>query len=161
MRRTCFETILKLQKKNKKIVFIGSDLGPGFMKHSKDKVPERFMEGVSEQSIVGISAGLALEGYQPFVNTIATFLTRRSFEQIVIDLCLHDLPVKLVGNGGGLVYAPLGPTHQATEDISILRALPNITILAPCDANEMRNLICNFKWPHPVYISCQKEMNQF
>ena len=76
------------------------------MKHSKDKVPEKFfMEGVSEQSIVGISAGLALEGYQPFVNTIATFLTRRSFEQIVIDLCLHDLPVKLVGNGGGLVYA--------------------------------------------------------
>ncbi len=158
MRRTCFETILKLQKKNKKIVFIGSDLGPGFMKHSKDKVPERFfMEGVSEQSIVGISAGLALEGYQPFVNTIATFLTRRSFEQIVIDLCLHDLPVKLVGNGGGLVYAPLGPTHQATEDISILRALPNITILAPCDANEMRNLIpATLKWPHPVYIRLSK-----
>ena len=63
MRRTCFETVLKLQKKNKKIIFVGSDLGPGFMKHSKDKVPERFfMEGVSEQAIVGMSAGLALEG---------------------------------------------------------------------------------------------------
>ena len=153
-----FRNNLKTSEKKKKIVFIGSDLGPGFMKHSKDKVPERFfMEGVSEQSIVGISAGLALEGYQPFVNTIATFLTRRSFEQIVIDLCLHDLPVKLVGNGGGLVYAPLGPTHQATEDISILRALPNITILAPCDANEMRNLIpATLKWPHPVYIRLSK-----
>ena len=154
MRRTCFETILKLQKKNKKIIFIGSDLGPGFMKHSKDKVEERFfMEGVSEQSVVGISAGLALEGYSPFVNTIATFLTRRAFEQIVIDLCLHDLPVKLIGNGGGLVYAPLGPTHQAIEDISILRTLPNMTILAPCDANEMKNLItATLKWPHPIYI---------
>jgi transketolase len=154
MRRTCFETVLKLQKKNKKIIFIGSDLGPGFMKHSKDKVPERFfMEGVSEQSIIGMSAGLALEGYLPFVNTIATFLTRRCFEQIVIDLCLHDLPVKLIGNGGGLVYAPLGPTHQAIEDISILRTLPNMTILAPCDANEMKNLIpTTLKWPHPVYI---------
>ena len=142
MRKTCFETVLKLQKKNKKIIFVGSDLGPGFMKHSKDKVPERFfMEGVSEQAIVGMSAGLALEGYLPFVNTIATFLTRRCFEQIVIDLCHHDLPVKLIGNGGGLVYAPLGPTHQAIEDISILRTLPNMTILAPCDANEMKNLI--------------------
>jgi len=154
MRRTCFETVLKLQKKNKKIVFIGSDLGPGFMKHSKDKVPERFfMEGVSEQSIIGVSAGLALEGYQPFVNTIATFLTRRCFEQIAIDLCHHDLPVKLIGNGGGLVYAPLGPTHQAIEDISILRPLPNMTIIAPCDANEMRNLIpSTLNWPHPIYI---------
>jgi len=154
MRRTCFETILSLQKKNKKIIFVGSDLGPGFMKHSKDKVPERFfMEGVSEQSIIGLSAGLALEGYTPFVNTIATFLTRRCFEQIVIDLCHHDLPVKLIGNGGGLVYAPLGPTHQAIEDISILRTLPNMTILAPCDANEMRNLIpATLKWPHPIYI---------
>ena len=124
MRRTCFETVLKLQKKNKKIIFVGSDLGPGFMKHSKDKVAERFfMEGVSEQSIIGMSAGLALEGYLPFVNTIATFLTRRCFEQVVIDLCHHDLPVKLIGNGGGLVYAPLGPTHQAIEDISIFRIL--------------------------------------
>ena len=78
MRRTCFETILKLQKKNKKIIFIGSDLGPGFMAHSKDKVPERFfMEGVSEQLIIGLSAGLALEGFKPYVNTIATFITRR------------------------------------------------------------------------------------
>ena len=80
-------------------------------------------------------------------------MTRRCFEQIVIDLCHHDLPVKLIGNGGGLVYAPLGPTHQAIEDISILRTLPNMTILAPCDANEMRNLIpATLKWPHPVYI---------
>ena len=89
------------------------------------------MEGVSEQAIIGLSAGLAMEGYKPYVNTIATFLTRRCFEQICIDLCLHNLSVKLIGNGGGLVYAPLGPTHQATEDISILRTLPNMKIIAP------------------------------
>ena len=81
------------------------------MKHSKDKLERFFMEGVSEQSIVGISAGLALEGYQPFVNTIAPFLTRRSFEQIVTFMFTR-FTSKLVGNGGGLVYAPLGPTHQ-------------------------------------------------
>ena len=69
------------------------------------------MEGVSEQYIVGMSAGLAKE-VLPYVNTISTFITRRCFEQIVIDLCLHKLPVKLIGNGGGLVYAPLGPTSS-------------------------------------------------
>ena len=66
------------------------------------------MEGVAEQSIIGMAAGLAMDGYKPYVNTIATFLTRRCFEQVCIDLCLHDLPVRLIGNGGGLVYAPLG-----------------------------------------------------
>ena len=115
------------------------------------------MEGVSEQYIVGMSAGLAKEGFLPYVNTISTFITRRCFEQIVIDLCLHKLPVKLIGNGGGLVYAPLGPTHQAIEDISILRPLPNISIIAPCDAIEMQKLLkdtVNLKGP--LYIRIAK-----
>ena len=142
MRKTCLNTIYNLAKKNNKIIFIGSDLGPGVLKEFKYSMPERFyMEGVSEQSIVGMSAGLAMEGYLPYVNTISTFLTRRCFEQIAVDLCLHKLPVKLIGNGGGLVYAPLGPTHQAIEDISILRTLPNMSIIAPCDAIEMEKLI--------------------
>ena len=98
-----------------------------------------------------------MEGYKPYVNTIATFLTRRCFEQICIDLCLHNLSVKLIGNGGGLVYAPLGPTHQATEDISILRTLPNMKIIAPCDSIEMSFLmkqIHNIKGP--VYVRIAK-----
>jgi len=74
---------------------------------------------------------LALEGKIPYINTIATFLTRRCFEQIVLDLGLHKTKVRLIGSGGGLVYAPLGPTHLATDDIAILRAVPNMTILAP------------------------------
>ncbi len=154
MRKTCLESVYKLAKRNKKVIFIGSDLGPGVLKEFKENIPERFiMEGVSEQSIVGMAAGLAIEGYLPYINTIATFLTRRCFEQLVIDLCLHDLPVKLIGNGGGLVYAPLGPTHQAIEDISILRTIPNMTILVPCDAFEMKNLMsATLKWPHPIYI---------
>ena len=154
MRKTCLESVYKLAKRNKRVIFIGSDLGPGVLKEFKENIPERFiMEGVSEQSIVGIAAGLAIEGYLPYINTIATFLTRRCFEQLVIDLCLHDLPVKLIGNGGGLVYAPLGPTHQAIEDISILRTIPNMTILVPCDAFEMNNLMsATLKWPHPIYI---------
>ena len=85
--------------------------------------------------------GFAMEGYIPYVNTIATFITRRCYEQVAVDLCLHELPVRLIGNGGGLVYAPLGPTHLAIEDIAIMRALPNMTVTAVCDAKEMVRLM--------------------
>ena len=124
----------------------------------KRNIPERFfMEGISEQYIIGMAAGLAFDGFIPYVNTIATFLTRRCFEQLAVDLCMHDLPVRLVANGGGLVYAPLGPTHQAIEDIAILRTLPNMTIVAPCDADEMARLMgASLHWPHPLYIRLAK-----
>jgi transketolase len=115
------------------------------------------MEGIAEQHIIGMAAGLAFDGFIPYVNTIAVFLTRRCFEQVALDLCLHDLPVRLIGNGGGLVYAPLGPTHQAIEDIGILCTLPNMTIVAPCDEEEMRRLmVASLDWPHPIYIRLAK-----
>ena len=158
MRKTSLNSVYNLAKKDPRVVFIGSDLGAGTLNDMKSKMPERFfMEGVAEQHIIGMSAGLALEGFVPYVNTIATFLTRRCFEQIAIDLCLHDLPVRLIANGGGLVYAPLGPTHLAIEDIAILRTLPNMTIVAPCDAEEMERLmLCTLNWPHPIYIRLGK-----
>ena len=111
------------------------------------------MEGVAEQSIIGLAAGLAFEKLRPYVNTIATFITRRCFEQVLVDLCLHNLPVTLIGNGGGLVYAPLGPTHQAIEDISIMRSLPNLTIISPSDAHEMRALMLDsINIRGPLYV---------
>jgi len=154
MRQTCLNTVLEIAKKNKKVVFIGSDLGPGVLDNFKKQFPERFfMEGVAEQSIIGLAAGLALENFRPYVNTIATFITRRCFEQVVVDLCLHNLPVTLIGNGGGLVYAPLGPTHQAIEDISIMRSLPNLTIIAPCDSHDMKYLMKeSTKIKGPLYV---------
>jgi transketolase len=115
------------------------------------------MEGVSEQHVVGMAAGLAMEGYIPFVHTIASFITRRCYEQVAVDLCLHNLPVRLVGNGGGLVYAPLGPTHLAIEDIAIMRALPNMTVVSVCDADEMRRFMDQtLDWPGPIYIRLAK-----
>ena len=100
-----------------------------------------------------MAAGLAMQRFRPYVNTIATFITRRCFEQVVVDLCLHNLPVTLIGNGGGMVYAPLGPTHQAIEDISIMRTLINLTIISPCDANDMKNLVLETpKVKGPIYI---------
>ena len=131
MRKQSLKSIYDLSKKNKKIVFIGSDLGAGVLDDMKKTLPIGFMEGVSEQHILGMAAGLAMDGFIPFVNTISTFFYRRALEQVIIDLCLHDLPVRLIANGGGLVYAPLGPTHLAFEDISILRPIPNLGIFAP------------------------------
>jgi transketolase len=115
------------------------------------------MEGVSEMNVVGMAAGLALEGKIVYVNTIATFLTRRCFEQNVLDLGLHNVPVRLIANGGGVVYAPLGPTHLAIDDLAIMRAIPNMTIVAPCDADEMRRLIpLTVDHPGPIYIRLGK-----
>ena len=150
--------IVALARKDPRVFYIGSDLGAGTMQDFKDEMPERFfMEGISEQNIVGMAAGLAMEGKIPYVNTIATFITRRCFEQNVIDIGLHNLDVRLIGNGGGFVYAPLGPTHQAIDDIAIMRVIPNMTVIAPADAEEMKRLMPTTIDHHgPIYIRLAK-----
>jgi transketolase len=158
MRKTCLNQVYELAKQDERVVFVGSDLGVGTLDQFRDEMPERFfMEGISEQNIIGMAAGLALEGYIPYVNTIATFLTRRCYEQLAVDLCMHNLAVRLIGNGGGLVYAPLGPTHLATEDIAIMRALPRMTIVAPSDAEEMKRFMAQtLELEGPCYIRLAK-----
>jgi transketolase len=158
MRQTCLNMVYDLAKRDKRVLFIGSDLSPGLLADMKKEMPERwYMEGITEANVIGMAAGFAMEGYIPYVNTIATFITRRCYEQVAVDLCLHDLPVRLIGNGGGLVYAPLGPTHLAIEDITIMRALPNMTVTAVCDAKEMVRLMnCTLDWPNPIYIRLAK-----
>jgi transketolase len=158
MRATCQNMVYDLAKRDKRVIFIGSDLSPGLLAGMKKEMPERwYMEGITEANVIGMAAGLAMEGYIPYVNTIATFITRRCYEQVAVDLCLHELPVRLIGNGGGLVYAPLGPTHLAIEDIAIMRALPNMTVTAVCDAKEMVRLMnCTLDWPDPMYIRLAK-----
>jgi transketolase len=158
MRKKCLDEVYELAKKDERIVFIGSDLGVGTLDRFKNELPDRFfMEGVSEANLVGMAAGLALEGKIVYVNTIATFLTRRCFEQNVLDLGLHNANVRLIANGGGVVYAPLGPTHLAIDDIAIMRAIPNMTVVAPCDANEMARLMpLTVEHRGPVYIRLGK-----
>jgi transketolase len=158
MRNTCLNMVHELARRDPRPVFIGSDLSPGLLAAMKAEMPERWlMEGIAEANVVGTAAGLAMDGYMPYVNTIATFLTRRCYEQVAVDLCLHDLPVRLIANGGGLVYAPLGPTHLAIEDIAIMRALPNMTVVAVCDAPEMiRFMEQTLDWPKPIYIRLGK-----
>ena len=158
MRQTCLNMVYDLAKRDRRALFIGSDLSPGLLAEMKRDMPDRYyMEGITEANVIGMAAGLAFEGYIPYVNTIATFITRRCYEQVAVDLCLHDLPVRLIANGGGLVYAPLGPTHLAIEDISIMRALPNMAVTAVCDAKEMVRLMnATLDWPHPIYIRLAK-----
>jgi transketolase len=158
MRQTCLNMVYDLAKRDKRVLFIGSDLSPGLLDEMKQEMPERwYMEGITEANVIGMAAGFAMEGYIPYVNTIATFITRRCYEQVAVDLCLHELPVRLIGNGGGLVYAPLGPTHLAIEDIAIMRALPNMTVTAVCDAKEMVRLMnATLEWPNPIYIRLAK-----
>jgi transketolase len=158
MRKTCLDQVYELAKRDPRVVFVGSDLGPDTLAEMRDEMPDRFfMEGVTEANIIGMAAGLAMEGYIPYVNTIATFITRRCYEQVAIDLCLHNLPVRTIGNGGGLVYAPLGPTHLAIDDIALMRTLPNMTVVAPTDAQEMKRFMAQtLDWPGPIYIRLGK-----
>jgi transketolase len=150
--------VFELAKRDPRVVYVGSDLSPDLTERMKKEMPGRaFMEGISEQHVVGMAAGLAMEGYIPYVHTIATFITRRCFEQVAVDCCLHNLPVRLIGNGGGLVYAPLGPTHLAIEDIAIMRALPRMTVVSVCDADEMRRFMPQtLDWKGPIYIRLAK-----
>lgn len=158
MRKRSLDMVYELAKKDERIVFIGSDLGAGTLDNFRKEIPSRFfMEGVSEANIVGMAAGMALEGRIVYVNTIATFLTRRCFEQVVLDLGLHNVNVRLIANGGGVVYAPLGPTHLAIDDIAIMRAVPNMTIVAPSDAEEMTRLMTQtVEHKGPMYIRLGK-----
>ena len=158
MRQMAMDMVLELARRDPRVVFMGSDLGAGVLDGFREAFPERFfMEGISEAHLVGMAAGLALEGKIVYLNTIATFLTRRCFEQIVLDLCLHRARVRLIGSGGGAVYAPLGPTHEAIEDLAILRALPGMTVLAPADATEMERLMPQtLEHPGPIYLRLGK-----
>jgi len=158
MRPTCVDKVFELAQRDSRVAYIGSDLDPPLVRRMKQEMAGRaFMEGVSEQHVVGMAAGMAMEGFIPYVHTIATFITRRCYEQVAVDLCLHNLPVRLIGNGGGLVYAPLGPTHLAIEDVAIMRALPNMTVVSVCDADEMKRFMDQtLDWPGPIYIRLAK-----
>lgn len=158
-RTACLNSIYELAKKDECVVFIGSDLAPNTMADFKRDFPDRwFMEGISEQHVIGLAAGLALEGFIPYVNNIATFITRRCYEQIVLDICSHNLPVRLLGNGGGLVYAPLGQTHIGFDDLALMRGMPGMTVVCPSDNAEMKDLMqMSLSYDGPMYFRLAKD----
>src|SRR5258707_8660320 len=138
MRNTFSEALYKAATANPDVYIVVADISPaGSMAKFSQQYPERFINvGVAEQSMIGICAGLALKGCKPFAYTIATFTLYRPFEMVRDDLCYQNLPVTIVGIGGGVTYSTLGATHHAQEDVAIACAIPNMSVIAPCDPAE-------------------------
>jgi transketolase len=138
MRNALAQTLYEIAKRDPRIVVIVADISPaGAMDDFRREFPDRFYNvGVAEQAAMGLAAGLAMRGFKPFVYSIATFMLYRAFEFIRVDLAYQDLPVTVVGMGAGLSYSTLGATHQAVEDVAVAMAVPNLTVLAPCDPAE-------------------------
>lgn len=137
MRDTFVRTLVELAKENKNIELITGDLGFGVLKPYYETVPDQFTNaGIAEQNMTTVAAGMALEGKIVFTYSIGNFPTLRCLEQIRNDCAYHNADVKIVCVGGGFVYGSLGMSHQATEDLACLRALPDVVVMAPADAME-------------------------
>lgn len=137
MRDKFIYELTEIVKVDKNVILITGDLGFGVLDNFVKEFPAQFINaGVAEQNMTGIATGLALEGKTVFTYSICNFPTLRCLEQIRNDACYHQANVKIVAIGGGFCYGPLGISHHATEDLSIMRALPNITVVAPGDIVE-------------------------
>jgi len=159
MRAAFANEIESLSKVDERIVLLSGDIGNRMFDNFKEKFPDRFYNcGVAEANMTGIAAGMALCGLRPVTYTITAFNTLRCLEQIRIDVCYQNLPVIIVGVGGGLSYASLNATHHALEDIACLRVLPNMTVICPGDAWEVRAALrAAFEIEGPVYIRIAKK----
>lgn len=146
--------MMKYYDTHPNMVFVTGDLGYMALEKVEEKFGEQFINaGVAEQNMVTISASLAYEGFIPFVYSISPFVTLRPYEQIRNDVCLHNLTVKLVGNGGGYGYGIMGGTHHNLEDIGALRMLPNMRVYVPFTANDVEQAVEQMiADPNPNYL---------
>ena len=132
MRDIFIAELSKLAEENSDIILITGDLGFGVLDNFAECFPDQYLNiGVAEQNMTGVATGLALEGYKVFTYSIANFTTLRCLEQIRNDACYHDANVNVVSIGGGFGYGSLGMSHHATEDLSIMRAIPGLDVIAP------------------------------
>lgn len=149
MRDTFVKTLVEIAKKDKNIELVTGDLGFGVLKPFWEQLPDQFTNaGIAEQNMTTVAAGMALEGKTVFTYSIGNFPTLRCLEQIRNDCAYHNANVKIVCIGGGFVYGSLGMSHHATEDIAILRALPDVVVMAPGDlveAQEATKAIAQYK----------------
>lgn len=154
------EALLELGEQNKNIVVLTADLTESTkVADFAKKYPERFIEcGVAEQNMAGIAAGLAVEGKIPFITSYAVFSPGRNWDQIRVSICYSNLPVKIIGCHTGLSVGPDGATHQALEDIAMMRVLPNMTVIIPCDAIQAKQATIEIsKIPSPCYLRLTRE----
>lgn len=158
IRDAFFDTLYDIAQKDRHVVFLTADMGAWSLNRFKEDMPGQFINvGIAEQNMVSVAAGLALGGKKVFIYSIVPFVTERCFEQIKIDVCTMELPVTIIGTGPGLTYASDGPTHHAIEDVSVMRALPGMTIFSPCDqyaAAAAADLA--YACDDPVYVRIDK-----
>lgn len=158
MRTAFINQLIENAKTNGKIFLLVGDLGYSVVEPFAELFPERYLNiGIAEQNMAGIAAGLAMEGYCVYIYSIANFPTLRCMEQIRYDICYHNLNVKIVAVGGGFAYGSLGASHHATEEIGMLRTIPNLVVCAPGDPIETK-VITNFatQYKGPCYIRIGK-----
>ena len=137
MRDNFINALINLAKNDKDIVLLTGDLGFGVFEKFESSFPGQYFNvGVAEQNMTGVATGLSLEGKKVVTYSIGNFATLRCLEQIRNDACYHNVNISIVANGGGFSYGSLGMSHHATEDLAILRALPNMSVVAPCTGNE-------------------------
>jgi len=141
MRDSFTSELTRMVEKDPNIILISGDLGFGVFDDFIERFPNNFINaGVAEQNMTGMAAGLAKEGFKIFTYSIGNFSTLRCLEQIRNDACYHNLNVNVVSVGAGFSYGPLGMSHHATEDLTIMRALPNVTVLSPGTKEEARQI---------------------
>jgi transketolase len=159
MRNAFADELTKLGDQDSRVVMLSGDIGNRLFDKFKAKHPARFFNcGVAEANMMGVAAGMAMNGLRPVAYTITPFVTTRCLEQIRTDVCYHEAPVTIVAVGAGLAYSGLGPTHHACEDISFLRSIPNMVVIAPGDAFEVRAALqASMKQDRPVYIRMGKK----
>jgi len=159
MRNAFADEVTQLAKVDSRIMLLSGDIGNKLFDPFKKVDSKRFLNcGIAEGNMMSVAAGLALNGLRPVVYTITPFTTTRCFEQIRVDVCYHEAPVIIVGTGSGLSYAELGPTHHSLEDLAIMRSLPGMQVIAPCDATEMRlALRAALNSSKPTYIRIGKK----
>ncbi|NPU12437.1 transketolase [Bradyrhizobium sp. 83002] len=159
MRNAFADELTKLGNEDSRVVMLSGDIGNRLFDKFKDKHPSRFFNcGVAEANMMGVAAGMAMNGLRPVAYTITPFVTTRCLEQIRTDVCYHEAPVTIVAVGAGLAYSGLGPTHHACEDISFLRSIPNMVVICPGDAFEVRGALrAAMQQDRPVYIRMGKK----
>lgn len=142
MRNAFINSLLEHAKKDETINLVIGDLGYGVIDEFENQLPNQFLNaGVAEQSMIGLSAGMASTGKRVFAYSIANFPTFRALEQIRNDVCYHRLPVTIVSVGAGLGYGVLGYSHYAIEDLAVMRAMPNIDIYSPIDSFDAKRCL--------------------
>ena len=158
MRTAFINQLIKEAREDDKIFLIVGDLGFSVVEPYVAEFPDQFLNaGISEQNMAGLAAGMAMEGYKVFIYSIANFPTLRCMEQIRYDICYHNLDVKIVAVGAGYSYGPLGPSHHATEEMGMLRIIPNLSVLSPADPIETKILVSHLcKKSGPAYLRLGK-----